>query len=46
MEIPAMSVLKDVGVDAIGGWRTAGVGQTYGNGYPLEVLRRWMEKIV
>ena len=33
-------------VDAIGGWRTAGVGQSYGNGYPLEVLNRWMEKIV
>ena len=32
-------------VDAIGGWRTAGVGQTYGNGYPLEVLKRWMDKI-
>ena len=33
-------------VDAIGGWRTAGVGQSYGNGYPLDVLQRWMEKIV
>ena len=33
-------------VDAIGGWRTAGVGQTYGNGYPLEVLKRWIEKII
>ena len=32
-------------VDAIGGWKTSGVGQGYGNGYPLEVLERWMEKI-
>ena len=32
-------------VDAIGGWRTAGVGQSYGNGYPLEVLKRWMDRI-
>jgi integrase len=32
-------------VDAIGGWRTDGVGQTYGNGYPLEILKRWMYRI-
>jgi integrase len=32
-------------VDAIGGWKTSGVGQRYGNGYPLEVLSRWMEKL-
>ncbi|WP_367114504.1 DUF6538 domain-containing protein [Devosia sp.] len=33
-------------VDQIGGWTTAGEGQTYGNGYPLEVLKNWMEKIL
>ena len=32
-------------VDAIGGWKTSGVGQGYGNGYPLDVLGRWMGKI-
>ena len=32
-------------VDAIGGWKTSGVGHGYGNGYPLEVLSRWMEKL-
>ena len=32
-------------VDAIGGWKTNGVGHGYGNGYPLKVLKRWMEKI-
>ena len=32
-------------VDSIGGWITAGVGQGYGNGYPLDVLNKWMNKI-
>ena len=32
-------------VDRIGGGLTAGVGQTYGKGYPLGVLNRWMSKI-
>jgi integrase len=29
-------------VDQIGGWHTDGVGHGYGNGYPIEVLRRWL----
>jgi hypothetical protein len=29
-------------VDAIGGWKTSGVGHGYGNGYPLAVLEKWM----
>src|SRR5210317_2173535 len=32
-------------VDRIGGWITAGVGQSYGEGYPLEVISKWMNKI-
>ena len=32
-------------VDQIGGWTTAGVGQGYGKGYPLTVLRKWMDAI-
>ncbi|MDC1408995.1 tyrosine-type recombinase/integrase [Candidatus Puniceispirillum sp.] len=32
-------------VDAIGGWKTSGVGHGYGNGYPLGVLSKWVEKI-
>ena len=32
-------------VDRIGGWITSGVGQSYGKGYPLGVLFRWMSKI-
>ena len=32
--------------DQIGGWSTEGVGQSYGKGYPLDVLQEWMEKVV
>ena len=32
-------------VDAIGGWKTSGIGHGYGNGYPLQVFERWMKKI-
>ena len=32
-------------IDQIGGWSTAGVGSSYGNGYRLEVLSRWMQRI-
>jgi integrase len=33
-------------VDAIGGWVTQGIGHSYGSGYPLEVLHRWMSQVV
>lgn len=36
---------KDV-VDQIGGWSVGSVGETYGNGYPLSVLSKWMSLIV
>ena len=29
-------------IDQIGGWSTAVVGSSYGNGYPIKVLYRWM----
>ncbi|MDA7545659.1 tyrosine-type recombinase/integrase [Alphaproteobacteria bacterium] len=32
-------------IDKIGGWITAGVGQPYGQGFPLEVISKWMNKI-
>ena len=32
-------------VDAIGGWSTSGVGQSYGSGYNIEVKCQWMNKI-
>jgi integrase len=33
-------------VDQIGGWQTEGVGQSYGRGYPLEVLAKWVRAAV
>ena len=32
--------------DQIGGWATDGVGQGYGSGYPMSVLREWLEKAI
>ena len=32
-------------IDRLGGWLTAGVGQSYGKAYPLGVLNRWISKI-
>ena len=32
-------------IDQLGGWKTAGVGQGYGEGYPLEVLAEWVSRI-
>ena len=33
-------------IDQLGGWSLRSVGQGYGDGYPLDLLSRWMEKIV
>ena len=33
-------------IDQLGGWSLRSVGQGYGDGYPLELLYRWMERIV
>ena len=43
--------LRNVGApeevqDRIGGWSRKGVGQSYGQGHDLSVLREWMSKIV
>ncbi|OWY01060.1 integrase [Thioclava sp. F1Mire-8] len=32
-------------VDQIGGWQTDGVGHAYGDGYPLDVLNRWLRAV-
>ena len=32
-------------VDAIGGWSATTVGERYGQGYNIDVLFEWMEKI-
>ena len=33
-------------IDQIGGWSRKGVGESYGRGYQVEQLRRWMAKAV
>ena len=33
-------------IDQIGGWSRKGVGESYGNGYQVEQLSRWMVKAV
>ena len=32
-------------IDAIGGWTTTGIGHAYGNGYSVDVMAKWMQKI-
>ena len=32
-------------VDRLGGWSVEGVGETYGDGYPLGVLSKWIKNI-
>ena len=32
-------------IDQLGGWRFKSVGQSYGKGYDLEVLMRWISKL-
>jgi integrase len=33
-------------IDQLGGWKTAGVGQSYGEGYQIDITSRWMQAIV
>ncbi|MBN7757348.1 tyrosine-type recombinase/integrase [Nitratireductor aquimarinus] len=33
-------------IDRIGGWSVAGIGESYGRGYPLPVLSKWMASMV
>ena len=30
---------------SIGGWERYGVGESYGDGYPIKVLTKWMRRI-
>jgi hypothetical protein len=32
-------------IDQIGGWATNGVGQSYGRGYELSILFKWLKII-
>ena len=33
-------------IDQLGGWSLRSVGEGYGDGYPMEVLDRWMQRMV
>ena len=33
-------------IDQLGGWSFKTVGQSYGNGHTLELLSKWMNKII
>ena len=33
-------------IDRLGGWSIGGVGEAYGDGYPLDVLMRWAKNIL
>ena len=33
-------------IDQIGGWSTAGVGQSYGEGYSLDASSKWLKSVV
>jgi len=32
-------------VDSIGGWSKRSIGESYGSGYQLPILHKWMNKI-
>jgi hypothetical protein len=42
-QVKVSSMPSDV-TDQIGGWTTDGVGQGYGSGYPMSVLKEWLVK--
>jgi hypothetical protein len=31
--------------DRLGGWSVSGVGESYGEGYPIEVVNQWMKRL-
>ena len=33
-------------IDQLGGWSTAGIGQSYGEGYNVKLLHKWMAEIL
>ncbi len=41
----AVQCPKDIN-DRLGGWSVAGVGESYGEGYPLQVLADWMSLLI
>ena len=43
--LSAVECTPDI-IDRLGGWSIGGVGEAYGDGYPLDVLIRWAENIL
>jgi hypothetical protein len=41
----AVECPKDI-VDQIGGWSSGSVGESYGQGYTVNILVKWLAKIV
>ena len=41
----AVECSKDI-IDQIGGWSSSDVGESYGNGFSLQVLQKWMETLL
>ena len=33
-------------IDQIGGWSSSDVGESYGNGFPLDNIEKWLIKII
>ena len=33
-------------IDQIGGWSSSDVGESYGNGFPLDNIEKWLTKII
>ena len=31
-------------MDRLGGWSVGGIGESYGTGYPIEVLSKWLSR--
>ena len=31
-------------MDRLGGWSVGGIGESYGTGYPVDVLSKWMSR--
>jgi hypothetical protein len=43
--VRAVEYLKEI-VDQIGGWSSSDVGENYGEGFPLNNVSDWMQKIL
>ena len=44
LRLRAVECPKEI-IDQIGGWSSSDVGETYGEGFPLDVLDNWFKRI-